>query len=936
MRYFVYQDAQIMGPFTREDLGQVQGLHGDSLVCPEGSVGNKDTEWRSAREIGDLSTLFGAGPGLKAAPALELTAGGPPDFYDRLGEETRSILGGFGYAGEWTSGVFEDPDFFRHWGSLVDSATARSEELELAQIKTHDLEKNLDIMGEKLARYERQQNEILERLNQKDRALEEKRKAMEAMENRLPQLEKALEAAREELRQARARLGELQRGAVPQAWQEAPGAQPPAPAPAQRRRPPVPEPEPEVDEIPEPAPEPRRPEPRREFKLEPPPLPEAPPPAPARRAPPPVERAPEAEPYEPTRSELLLPRASEAAAPPPPPAPAPAPVRPAPSPRPTLTLPAPIKLKASTLEAKAALFTPPIPKAAPQPAPAPEPVVDLAAPAAVDAPAPSPVEAVAPVAAPPPLEAPAPAAIAAEAPAESAPPVDAGPPLTAPSIVAGSSAGIEPLPEGILVTGWGDLSVLQPPPPVAAPAPAAQELPALTPPPALEAPAGEPVVAAAGPLPAEPEPQPIVFSPEPAQPPETLVRRSPGAEPGADPSPWGLGPSEPPGPELAPIPAPEPMPSVPAGLESPSFGAAAPGAAPPGIVELTITPPSEGAGPSPFERAPTNPPARLEPVGALDRPHTMVRSVAAPPETVPPGDAPFPSLSTPAPVAAPGAPSKIPSRPAPAPETAPQTGAETMQRRRQSKTFLVGLGVAFTGLLATGVFFLKDPKAVIQLFTMSPKKNTPAVDPDDLAGPPPTSLSQVKPHTPAFPAREPGAGPTATAPQPSAAPSAAPAETPRGRDYVADNMVAAIDFAKQQPVAKSRQKLGSWLTATLVRPGDEEEWSAGAVEATIYLVSYRYFKGGRAAKQEPMTYLFEVDLDKKAIKGRNPLAKDLLAGAAKAGPAKPAKKAKKARRAAPDAPPQAAEEEETPPPLDDLIGPASQEPMTPGAELTGE
>ena len=881
-----------MGPFTREDLGQVQGLHGDSLVCPEGSMGNKDTEWHSAREVNDLSTLFTAGPGLKAAPALEMTAGGPPDFYTRLGEETRSIMDGFGYSGEWTSGAFEDPGFFRQWGALTDNATARSEELELARLRAAELEQSLDSMSEKLSRYERQQNEILERLNVKDRALEEKQKALEKLEDRLPQLERSLEAAREELLLARERIGELRAGGVPTDWKEAPPAlrkpqsapQPAAepeeeealPPPPRRARRPAPEPveEPEA-ELPPPPPERGRPvqasapivvEPPRPVSIEPP--------------------------LEPTRSELLLepepkatPRASEPFF--------------APPARPKLELPPPIKLKHSSLQATGLSFTPPTPKAAPPPA-------ILVAPA-TDEPA--------PIAEVPPLP-------EAEAPGAAG----SGEPFRAP-------AAIEPLPDGILVTGWTDLA--------AAPGAEGSGEPFRAPPPA-PAPAGpSPFESIEAPVLAAPEPEPVVFSPEPAQPPETLVqRRAPGPGPafapmadsadgGLPPSPWGLGPSEPAMPELAPIPTPEPMPAF----------AAAGGQ---GLVDLTLQAP--GAASAPFGEN-TSTPARLEPVGALQRPHTMVRSIAAP-ATGPAADPkPFPDMSTPAPVTLPGSSGRTPVRP-PAPRVEPPVpvGAETTARRRQSKTFLIGLGVAFTGLLATGVFFLKDPKAVIQLFTMGPnKKRAAGVDPDDLS-PPPTSLSQVKPlNSSPFPSKAPGPSTEPSAlkgsPEP-AAPGAAPAppaEPTRGRDYVSDNMVAAIDFAKQQPAGKGK-KLGQWFTSTLVKPGDEEEWSAGAMESNVYYVSYRYFKGGRATKQEPVTYLFEVDLDKKSIKPRNPLAKELLAGAAKApSPGKTPKKVKKSRLAATEAPAKTeAAEGDAPPPLDDLIGPPSQEPATPGAELGGE
>lgn len=857
MRYFVYQDAQIMGPFTREDLSQVQGLHRDSLVCAEASMGTKDSEWRSAADVDELSTFFKGGPGVTAAPALELSAGVPPDHFLRASEENRSLFDGFGYLGEWTSGVFEDPDFFRQWGALVDSAATRNEELDLAKLKAEALEKNLDDMTRKLAKYERQQNEILERLNLKDRALEEKEKAVKALETRLPELERSLELARQELRLAKERLTSFQSGAASMFA--------PAPAPAPVR----------VPEAVAPPP--------------PPPLPVA-----ESKAAPPADE----------EIRFDEPPILRAAPPPPPPAPAPepapivfeSPIPEAPSHKPRFELAPAIRLKSSTLQAAGTAFVPPVPSpSAPAPAEVPPAASLESLPDFFPQRVATPPAAQTPKAAEPP---PAPAAEAAPpAPAE-LPPNWAADPLA----LAGTM------------------------PPQAEPGPAAS-----APEPALQPPVALPT----------PEPEPIVFSPEPAQPPETLVqRRAPAATPppafqdllaaAPDAAPWGPpAPAADPAGELAAILPPEPMPGQPA---EPAPG---PGAAPAGgLVELTLSPPPLPASMEPEPVVSAIPeaaaPATLEPVGPLQTPRTTIRSLGgpAPGQPQPASKALFPDMATPAPVAAaPGGapPIEKPVQRGPAPTTqGGLPGPETQQRRRQSKTFLIVLGGAFACLLSAGVFFLKDPKEVIKLFTMGPEKSRP-VDPEQMVGDiKPASLGEVKPVAVqnATPAQPPNAQP----------PAVTGGKVPPGRDFIADSSLAAIDFAKKQPAGKGKKGVAEWLRSSLVKRGDEEEWSAGAVEANIYLVSYRYFKGGRAAKQEPLTYLFEVDLDKKTIKGRNPLAKELMGGAApKPIVERPAKRVKKSRPAAPDAPPDrepqtpgAAGEE--PAPLDDILGPPGTEP----------
>ena len=768
MRYFVYRDAQIMGPFTREDLSQVQGLTADALVCPE-SEGVKDVDWKTPSQVEELAGLFKEGLGVKVAPAVEM--GPAPDFYERLRDENRLLFEGFGFGGEWTSGAYEDPDVFRQWGVSMDSVSTRGEELESARIRAAALETSQKELREKLLRYERQQNEILDRLNLKDRALEEKERQMLVLQNRLPQLELALKAAEEELRVARGRPPAPQaRGSAP-----APEVAPPAPAASPFFQPPASEP------------------------LRPPSVPAvSQPPAPPSpfTVPPPVERAPQ---------------------------------QAAPSAKARFEVPAAIKLKSSTREATGIAFTAPAP---PRPAP---------------------------------------------------PPIVPAPPAAPVSLTPAAPAPIAPTPM----------------PPAATP---------LT-------------------GPGQAEPQSFTFSPEPAQPPETMVRNrsvepppSPPTLAGRTPSPQSLFPS-------AATPAPA---VVDLGPASPVPPSTTPGQAAPFAMPQAGTPvPSLG------------------PVGSLDTPRTTFR-IANTPAPV----APVPMTAAPIPVP--------PVQPAATGPSVLKTPTETatgsvvpseatLKRRKQSKTFLIVLGASFVGLLVAGVMFLRNPKDVIQLFTMSPKKRSP-VDPEQMiAG---TSLSQVRPISPKAgaegpqapvppaasgpagpsPATGPAAGPTAVQPAAPAAPqaapatpAAAPATPPPGRDFIAEASLEAVDFAKKHPLPGGKGSLADWVRAKYLKQGDEELWDAGAVEAKIFDISYRYFKGGRGVKQEPVTYLFEVDLDKKTMKGRNGAAKQLLAAPAKKAkaPRKAPKRVKKAETDS-DAEPRLDQEPLAPESVDDLLGPPSQ------------
>ncbi|MBI4423845.1 MAG: hypothetical protein HY554_08965 [Elusimicrobia bacterium] len=762
MRYWIYRDAQIMGPFTREDISQVQGLSPDALVCPESARGVKHSEWKAAAEVAELSALFGAGEGLRAAPALELSSGGPPDVFDRISEEHRGQFDGFGYGGEWTSGVFEDPDFFRQWGALVEGAGQRSEEFEEARLQAVSLEQTVKDLEQKLARYEKQQNEILDRLNEKDRALEEKERllkekehSLRSVESRVPELEHALHAALEDLRLALQRRGEASAPAGSPAAAEppkpaavaTPAARPPSafepPAPFQPPAPIAPEPfqAPGAFEVPLGTSEPAPPSP---LRVE----------APAPAFPPPAPKTVEA--------------------PPPPPAVS------APAPRPRLELPAAVVLKTSTLEVVPLPFTPPAPKAA---------WTDLTA-----------------------------------------------DPLPEP----------EAQPEAVA-------EVPRAPEPVEAPSPA-------------------------------PEPETIVYSPRPAEPPATMVRSRPRPEPedlpseAAAPEPFSAGaiaeapaPQAEEGPEpVREIPPPEPLPL--------------PELPPAELVPMSDSPSPEAAAASSALRALRGPETPMpEPfvpgLGPAQPPRTTMRTLE-PPSRVPAASGPE-GLMSDALAAAPAPRPAVQAPPAPKAGAATEPGPQTARRRRQSKTSLIILATAATGLMAVAVNFFSKPKDLVQYFTMAPKKTKP-IDPDHIS-PAPTSLSQVKPV------------PVAPAPAP---PPPAPGPGP-GPDYIKDTSIAAIEFAMKHPLPGGKGSIGQWLKAAYLKPGSEEEWSAGAVEASVYVVSYRAFKGGKAAKLEPVTYLFEADLDKKTIKGRNPAARELLAGAA-SKPAAREKRVRRSRKAAPE------------------------------------
>ena len=59
MKYWVYQESQVRGPFDRAQIRDIKGFAEDTLVCPEGRKGTDMGDWQRAGTLPELATLFG-------------------------------------------------------------------------------------------------------------------------------------------------------------------------------------------------------------------------------------------------------------------------------------------------------------------------------------------------------------------------------------------------------------------------------------------------------------------------------------------------------------------------------------------------------------------------------------------------------------------------------------------------------------------------------------------------------------------------------------------------------------------------------------------------------------------------------------------------------------------------------------------------------------
>ena len=146
MRYWVYQNSRVAGPFDRQELSALRGLTAETLVCPEHSGGMEEKDWASVGSIEELASMPA-----RASAAGVLAPAGRDDAPQAASD---------------FSGLFE-PDKF--------SLDAPSEFFSV---------------NEEIAGYETRQDHMLDRLADKDRQVQERDKAIEELRARILDLER--------------------------------------------------------------------------------------------------------------------------------------------------------------------------------------------------------------------------------------------------------------------------------------------------------------------------------------------------------------------------------------------------------------------------------------------------------------------------------------------------------------------------------------------------------------------------------------------------------------------------------------------------------------------------------------------------------------------------------------------------------------------------
>jgi len=420
------------------------------------------------------------------------------------------------------------------------------------------------------------------------------------------------------------------------------------------------------------------------------------------------------------------------------------------------------------------------------------------------------------------------------------------------------------------------------------------------------------------------EPLPRLVKIAPAKSLHAARKEAPSLEGGRFPLPEGAARKE------APSLSGGPAPVLDAPPQLPEEGSALPGREAPPSLELTAPPaaaqpaltmpplfaadiqpvfpqpaePKPAAASATLEAAPMSAPGAGMPTPAVLPPLTMAYSAAGLPAAVPftqaAGEMP---LETGVEPAAAGKLAGMPTTQEVLAQLAQPQRAKTAtpaKPKGRQRTFLIVIGVAAAGLVGAGWFFFHDAKDIKTAVSMDSGRRPVGgeVSDEGLLAPGTRPAPQAAPQPkPADQTAAPQAQPQAAAPAPAAPVAAAEA--------IRDERPAAIDLVKNFPLDGDRGTIGAWLQYSFAAsPGEEstEKWDAGAVEESTYLVQYAVQPSGQKIR-EAITYLFEADVARKTVRGKNPAAQKLLAGGArpKAKPVKPKKKAVR-KRAAPTPP----------------------------------
>ncbi|MBI2385991.1 MAG: hypothetical protein HYV14_08250 [Elusimicrobia bacterium] len=160
MKYWVYKESRILGPFDKEAVSGLPGLDAGTLVCAGDPAGGS---WTPAGELSELAGLpdGGAGP-LDDFPS---TSG----LLDQLQIDSAGLIGDDDFPASLAEDLFQDASFKKDFKDILfPSADADAAESRCAREKISELTAQLEAMYRHVSNLEAAQTDLSRRLAAKD------------------------------------------------------------------------------------------------------------------------------------------------------------------------------------------------------------------------------------------------------------------------------------------------------------------------------------------------------------------------------------------------------------------------------------------------------------------------------------------------------------------------------------------------------------------------------------------------------------------------------------------------------------------------------------------------------------------------------------------------------------------------------------------------
>jgi hypothetical protein len=159
VKYWVYKESRILGPFDKEGVSGLPGLDSGTLVCAGDPAGSS---WRPAGEHEGLNVLSASsGP----ADDLSSTIG----LLDQLEIESAGLIDGDDMAGSFAEDLFQDASLKKGFADVL-SARSPSEDAEArrARDKIVELTAQLETMYRHVSELEAGQTDLARRLAERE------------------------------------------------------------------------------------------------------------------------------------------------------------------------------------------------------------------------------------------------------------------------------------------------------------------------------------------------------------------------------------------------------------------------------------------------------------------------------------------------------------------------------------------------------------------------------------------------------------------------------------------------------------------------------------------------------------------------------------------------------------------------------------------------